>query len=791
MKRIYVLLVCGLFAYINGYSQNSSEFTSSLEMEEIMKGDEFVGTSPSQIRWSLDNKKIFFSWRQKDDEINKPYIYEYNTGKLRKADENDLKDMSVSNVKYNTDRNLAVFERAGDLYLYDFKKNKELQLTDTPEREYAPQFIKSDKEVAFRKGNQLYSIALDKAVLKQLSNISEPKTEIKSKSNQQKDWLKQQQEMFDVLTDIKTKKDAYSKLNMTYKPKSVKNVEVSKQESVWGISVNSNATSLSYLIRKPISQSEFTEVHNYVTETGYVENIRSRSKVGHDQAQYRLIFQDIKRDTILIFNTEILPGIADLPDYLNDYPERKKELEEKKEARAVNYSNVQWNESGTHALFSIYSQDNKDRWIVLYDSNKLKFDVVDRQRDEAWIGGPGILSYSQNLAWINAESFYYQSEKTGYSHLYVYNLKQNKSSALTSGNYEVQEVRLSNDKESFYISTNEEHPGITHYYKLRIKTKAKTQLTKERGGHQVFLSPDEKAMAILYSNSTSPWELYVQPNSPKALKKQITQSTTEEFESYDWREPEMVTFENRNGKTIHARVYNPEVQHPNRPAVVFVHGAGYLQNVHYWWSSYHREYMFHNMLADMGYVVIDIDYTASKGYGRDIRTGIYRHMGGEDLTDQVDGVKYLVDNYNVNPSNVGIYGGSYGGFITLMALFNEADVFKSGAALRSVTDWAHYNHGYTSNILNLPYEDPIAYEQSSPIYFADGLKGNLLMAHGVIDVNVQFQDIVRLSQRLIELEKDNWELAVYPLEDHGFVHTTSWIDEYKRILKLFETTLKK
>ena len=154
--------------------------------------------------------------------------------------------------------------------------------------------------------------------------------------------------------------------------------------------------------------------------------------------------------------------------------------------------------------------------------------------------------------------------------------------------------------------------------------------------------------------------------------------------------------------------------------------------------------MFNNLLADNGYTVIDIDYTGSSGYGRDHRTGIYRHMGGKDLTDQVDGVKFLVEKYGVNPQHIGLYGGSYGGFITLMAMFNESDVFASGAALRSVTDWAHYNHGYTSNILNEPYNDPIAYKRSSPIYFADKLKGNLLMAHGMVDVNVHFQDIVRI-----------------------------------------------
>jgi dipeptidyl aminopeptidase/acylaminoacyl peptidase len=200
--------------------------------------------------------------------------------------------------------------------------------------------------------------------------------------------------------------------------------------------------------------------------------------------------------------------------------------------------------------------------------------------------------------------------------------------------------------------------------------------------------------------------------------------------------------------------------------------------------------MFHNLLADNGYTVLDIDYRGSAGYGRDWRTGIYRHMGGKDLTDHIDGAKFLVDKHAVDPKKIGIYGGSYGGFITLMAMFTEPDVFRAGAALRSVTDWAHYNHPYTANILNEPHTDSLAYAKSSPIYYAEGLKGHLLMCHGMLDVNVHFQDIVRLTQRLIELKKENWELAVYPMEDHAFVEPSSWTDEYKRIFKLFEQHLK-
>jgi dipeptidyl aminopeptidase/acylaminoacyl peptidase len=200
--------------------------------------------------------------------------------------------------------------------------------------------------------------------------------------------------------------------------------------------------------------------------------------------------------------------------------------------------------------------------------------------------------------------------------------------------------------------------------------------------------------------------------------------------------------------------------------------------------------MFHNFLVDRGYTVIDVDYRASSGYGRDWRTAIYRWMGGHDLNDNVDGAKYLVEEHGVDAERLGIYGGSYGGFITLMAMFTAPDVFEAGAALRSVTDWAHYNHGYTSNILNTPVEDSIAYRKSSPIYHADGLERNLVMLHGMVDRNVQFQDVVRLSQRLIELEKENWELAVFPMEGHGFVEPSSWTDEYRRIFELFEKRLR-
>jgi dipeptidyl aminopeptidase/acylaminoacyl peptidase len=315
-------------------------------------------------------------------------------------------------------------------------------------------------------------------------------------------------------------------------------------------------------------------------------------------------------------------------------------------------------------------------------------------------------------------------------------------------------------------------------------------MTNSGGGIEFELSPDEKYFALRVSSANKPWELYLMENKEKAVPEKITESLTSQYKAYNWRVPEFITFTASDGVSVPARLYRPAESARNGRAVIFVHGAGYLQNAHRWWSSYSREYMFNNFLVDHGYTVLDMDYRGSAGYGRDWRTAIYRFMGGRDLDDHVDGAKYLVEKYRIDPLKIGIYGGSYGGFITLMAMFTKPGTFSAGAALRPVTDWAHYNHGYTSNILNTPVSDSLAYVKSSPIYYADGLKGALLICHGMVDDNVHFQDAVRLVQRLIELGKDNWELAVYPVEQHGFVEPSSWTDEYKRIFKLFESNLK-
>jgi dipeptidyl aminopeptidase/acylaminoacyl peptidase len=578
----------------------------------------------------------------------------------------------------------------------------------------------------------------------------------------------------------------------------------------------SNDDTYAFLLVSDRAQARAAQVPRYVSESAYTEEINARTKVGDAQDRRRLAILNLKTgegvwagldgvaDPVVIPR----PATGDEPPA----PEAKAAGAEggagpaasgtdKASAaakREIRWGNLIQSPDGRQAIANIRSADNTTRWLVSIDPATGRTRILDTITDEAWvreIGASG--SYSGGIGWLpdNARAWFL-AEHDGWMHLYTVDVSAERPQRkqLTSGRFELDSVQLSPDGATFYLQSTEQHSGERHLYAMSVDGGTRTKLSSMTGATSGEIAPDNSTFGVLYSAATKPPEVYLLPNRAGAPARQVTTSTSDEWRSFKWVEPQLVTYKARDGAEVYARLFTPEMvgarRHPNHPAVVFVHGAGYLQNAHRYWSTYYREFMFHHLLASRGYVVLDPDYRASAGYGRDWRTAIYRWMGGKDLQDVVDGAKYLVDAQKVNPKRLGVYGGSYGGFITLMAMFTTPDAFAAGAALRPVTDWAHYNHGYTSNILNEPQADLDAYRKSSPIYFAEGLKGALLIAHGMVDVNVFFQDSIRLAQRLIELRKENWEIAPYPVEDHGFVEETSWADEYKRILKLFDSNLR-
>jgi len=755
MRRMAFVTVLSLFPLA------AAAQAPALTVESIMRGPDLVGTAPFNVQFGADGRYVYFRWRQPGvDTLDQDYrVTVAAPQRIERLPRNAIDTIPLANGVWSPDRRLRVVVLKGDLWLLE-PNGARRRLTQTPGAESAPAWSADGRIVYFTRDNNAWALDLGPGALVQLTDIRRgPAPRPPNDAAGQKQGLRNdQRELFDFIR----RQLAEERLRAdTDTVSTVKPLYLAERQSVGRLAVAPDGRFvLATITERPRGDStegRQVQMPVWVTQSGYVETQQIRTKVGDAQSRQRAAL------------IEVATGKATWID-----------------RDSADASGVGFSSSGRHALVRQTSTNYENAWLVVVDLPSLGRREVAHLHDDAWLDGP----LGGTSGWLpGSETVFYGSEESGYAHLYTVPAAGGPARALTSGTWEVQQADVAPDGRTIYAHTNEGDFGQVHFYALDVASGRRTRLTSAEGRQDVVVSPDGRTLAVLHSTANHPPELYFQSARPGATALKITESPSPEFLRYDWIQPEIVMIPAADGVQVPARLYRPRGAPANGAAVIFVHGAGYLQNVHKWWSSYYREYMFHHLLAARGYTVLDLDYRGSAGLGRDWRTAIYRHMGGLDLDDQLAGARWLVSSMHVDSTRIGIYGGSYGGFITLMALFTKPGVFAAGAALRPVTDWAHYNHPYTARILNEPQSDSLAYQRSSPIFFAQGLEGRLLICHGMVDDNVHFQDTARLIQRLIELGKQNWEVAVYPVEAHGFRRNDSWTDEYRRILKLFEETI--
>jgi dipeptidyl aminopeptidase/acylaminoacyl peptidase len=806
-----------------------------LSVDSIMRGPKLVGASPTAVRWSRDASKIYFTWQKAGDERSSTYVVNRDGSALRQMTTDEARNLDVPFTgRPDRARRRLLTADAGDIVVIDTATGTRRPITRTAVAESNPRWIRNDTAVTFVREGNLYLMALaasDGTALAQLTDIAADQPAAATAAaatgargagatgrggagagrgtgtdtDSQQYLRAQERDLIDYIRRMAEQRGggagrggqgvgAAGRGGSATTPAPIAKFTLGPRQTLADLQLSTDERYVFVgITERPDATARNQDVPNYVTESSYPEMIPGRSNVGDVQSHRSLAILDVKDGKTVWADAGSFAGL-----------EMKAKPADADVPRVLDWGMPDVSDDGTMAIVAVRSQDNKDRWFVRLDPATGRATVIDTLHDDAWIreasvGGVAAFGGGAGIAWLPGNKrFLFLSEKTGYMHLYSLDMSAAtpQPKALTSGSFEVSNVQLSSDRRTLFFTSNEVHPGERHFYTMSVDGGPRTRITTLTGSNDVTVAPDEKSLAVIYSYTIKPPELYVMPFTAGAELKQVTSTPLEEFKSFKWIDPKVITYKARDGADVYARLFTPEMlgarRDSKKPAVVFVHGAGYLQEAHkYWSSSYYRENMFNNLLASRGYVVLSPDYRASSGYGRDWRTAIYRHMGGKDLEDVVDGARFLVQTEKVDVGRIGVYGGSYGGFITLMAMFTTPHVFAAGAALRPVTDWAHYNHGYTSDILNVPQVDPDAYKRSSPIYFADGLKGRLLILHGMVDTNVFFQDSVRLVQRLIELRKENWDVAPYPIENHSFTEETSWADEYKRILKMFEEALKK
>lgn len=796
-------------------SADDSATPEGIDLELIMGHPDWLGRQPEEAWWAWDGQTVYYRRKREGEEVRDLWRVPVDGGEPDRVDDGSVSAAGAPGGRFNPRGSLLAFENNGDIFLRDMQSGELRQLTRSGVRETEPRFMADGRSVAWRQGDVWFVRDADTGVVSQAADVRAEKDPLDEEP--EFDYLEtQQRRLFETLRKIKDQEE-----DSRRRERELRLADPARVPPAFflGDNVSIQQTSLSpagdrmLVVTRAADHEDgkSDEMPNYVTRSGYVEHEQVRTLVGRrPPAAHSVWLLDLESQERHALDLTALPGIQDDPLA----PQREEALEwhvergadrdkaatalKAPETRPVRVTGIEWTSDGRRLAVQFQSVDNKDRWIATVDEGGQPApETRHRLTDPAWINW----SFNE-FGWLpDNETLWYLSEESGYSHLYV-RPAGGRARQLTEGDFVVSSPVPNRDGAHFYIVANRQHPGWHDVYRVSVSDGAMERITdvgiepaaRAPGSASAFvLSPDETSLVFHDGSATRPPELHAQTvggGSPQRL----THTVSERFTSQPWNLPEFVKVPSSHvDRPIHSRLYLPEDHDPSRqwPAVVFVHGAGYLQNAHQGWSGYYREFMFHTLLNLHGYVVLDMDYRASAGYGRDWRTAIYRRMGHPELEDLLDGVDWLVENHAVDPDRIGIYGGSYGGFMTFMAMFRSPETFAAGASLRPVTDWVHYNHSYTSNILNSPLVDPMAHERSSPIeYAADYANRPLAIFHGMQDDNVFFKDTVRLVQRLIELKKENYYPMFYPLDPHTFEHPESWLDEYRRIFALFERHLK-
>ncbi|RKY83141.1 hypothetical protein DRQ09_10500 [candidate division KSB1 bacterium] len=728
-----------------------------LTLEQIFEDPKIEGSRPYSATFSPDGKMIAYLWKDSERDTTTALWSVFTTG--------GKSEKIIPNIKGGyrwlpyPDEKKIMFREKRDVYVLDLTTGEKEKINGNIKANSFPIFSPCGKFIAFPSKDGIW------------------KVEIKTKKATQ---LTLQRGMF-LQWSPDGNKIAYiynSNLWVVY-TKSRKNVKLTNEPELkerrargWPFSMSGirqyywspDGNYILFVKRKPDTPERDIFVANYLTK--YVTKRPARNS-----------FPDSRCSIITV-------GLISLKKNKN-----KLKWIDLGEEKHFYFRGGYWAPDSKKFAIVKVSEDQHNRHIIVVNAKTGEPSIVDHEYDKAWIGGPGFY-----LFWTkDSNNLIFTSERNGYNHLFKVNVNTSILKQMTEGNWEINYVIMHPDSQRLLYSSTKVSPAERHFYIISTDGGWAKKLQTEKGyNKRAIFSKDGRYILYLHTDLATPDDYFVLDLESNSKPVQITYTVPQRFKIIDWTIPEFVTFKSsKDNETIYARIYKPENFNKDKkyPCVIFVHGAGYLQNIIRSWTPYSENFKFHHRLVQKGYIVFDIDYRGSAGYGRKFRTDVYLDMGGIDLEDELDGVKYLETLGYIDMKKIGIYGGSYGGFMTLMALFKAPDTFACGAALRSVTDWANYNAPYTQARLGFLPENKKIYEKCSPIYYAENLKKPLLLMHGLVDDNVFCQDSFQLAEKLIKLGKD-FELMIYPSQRHGFTDPKSWIDEYGRIEKLFDRYLK-
>ncbi|WP_347160245.1 S9 family peptidase [Pontibacter chitinilyticus] len=417
-------------------------------------------------------------------------------------------------------------------------------------------------------------------------------------------------------------------------------------------------------------------------------------------------------------------------------------------------------------LLSIQRMNRLQNTLEILHANATtgQTNVVLKETDKAYIDITDDLTYLQD-----GKYFIHSSEKDGYNHLYLYNMNGKLVRQITNGNWEVSEFLGYDEKNDrlYYMST-EVSPLERHLYSISSKGKNKKRLTEKPGTHNINMSTDYKYYLDYYTSTTTPTIVSLHTAKDGKLIKVLedNQALQNKLAQYNLAPKEFFTMKTEDGTLLNGWMIKPTNFDPNKkyPVLMFVYGGPGSQTVTNSWGG--NDYLWYQVLADKGLMIVSIDNRGTGARGAEFKKVTYANLGKYEVADQVEGAKWLAKQPYVDASRIGIWGHSFGGYMTLLALTKGDGIFRAGISVAPVTNWRFYDSIYTERYLKTPQENPEGYDQNSPLTFADQLKGDLLEIHGTGDDNVHFENSVEMVDALVAANKQ-FDSFYYPNRNHG------------------------
>lgn len=414
--------------------------------------------------------------------------------------------------------------------------------------------------------------------------------------------------------------------------------------------------------------------------------------------------------------------------------------------------------------------------ILLADIRTGASKVVLTETDSCWV------DITDNLVFLADNSgFLWTSERDGYSHIYLFSMDGTLKRQLTNGNWEVQKIQGVSDKdEKVYFTSNKRGVIYSDLCSVNLDGSGLQLITTMPGTHNPTLAPDCSSFIDGFSNTHYPLS-YAMRKISNEKAYDISQCDTTFYDKYNVGKVNFQTFKTSDGVVLNSYMITPPDFDASKKYPVLVYnysGPGSQEAKDSWNGMFH---LWHLMLSEKGYIIFVMDGRGTGGRGRDFTRIIYKDLGHWEVNDLTEGAKYLATLPYVDASRIGIWGWSYGGYISALTITKAAEYFKTAIAVAPVTDWHFYDAPYTERYMSLPSLNPEGYINSSVLTYADKFKGKLLLVHGTADDNVHFQNTVKLVDKLISLNKQ-FQTMFYPEKAHGLaggrMHLFTMMTEY-------------